>query len=228
MIQSKKSILLNFKYLYNSNIVYFFWFSLFLFIGGFLLYKIPFGSEFLFFNPIKYDFFNYFFRFFTLLGEAYIFIIIFFYLLFKKSPYTYLIPIIGGLVSLLVWITKKTFVQFRPLEYIDEYDWMNQIKLVPNVYMNSGDTTMPSGHTLSAFAIFTILAFIIKNNKAFWNTLLFFCALFVGISRVYLVQHFLKDIYTGAFFGVLLATFVYLCFDFFFIDIGGKNKNKLV
>ena len=215
---------MTFKELYNNNIAYFFWFTLFLFVGGLLLDYIPFGSEFLFFNPIKVTFFNYFFRFCTLLGEAYLYVIIFFYLFFKNKQYAILMPITGGLVSLIVWITKKTFCQFRPYEYMDEYDWMKKIELVPDVFMNSGDTTMPSGHTLSAFALFTILAFIIKNNKVFWNTILFFFALMVGISRVYLVQHFLKDIYTGALFGVLLATFVYLCFDNYLL----KPKDNII
>ena len=34
---------------------------------------------------------------------------------------------------------------------------------------------------------------------------LFTIALIVGISRVYLVQHFLKDVYLGAIMGVLIA-----------------------
>jgi membrane-associated phospholipid phosphatase len=35
-------------------------------------------------------------------------------------------------------------------------------------------------------------------------------AIVVGTSRIYLVQHFLKDVYLGAVFGVLIAMSVYV------------------
>ena len=200
--------------LYNQNVVYFFWFSLFLFAGGILLDQLEFGHEFLYFNCIKRPFFNYFFEGFTLVGEAYSYFLVFVLLYVYNRRYALLMPITGALVSLVVWISKKSFAQFRPSEYFDEQVWMRQIELVPGLTLNGGDTTMPSGHTLSAFALLTVVAFIVKNNKAFWNTVFFATAFLVGISRVYLVQHFLKDIYTGALFGVLLATFVYLAFEY--------------
>lgn len=203
---------MSFRVLYNQNVVYFFWFSLFLFVGGVLLDQLEFGHEFLFFNSIKTPFFYYFFQGFTLIGEAYTYFLVFALLYLYKRNYAWLMPITGGLVSLVVWIAKKSFAQFRPSEYFDEQNWMKQIDLVPGLVLNSGDTTMPSGHTLSAFALLTLVAFMVEKNKAIWNTVLFTIALLVGISRVYLVQHFLKDIYTGAIFGVLLATFVYLAF----------------
>jgi membrane-associated phospholipid phosphatase len=205
---------MSFRALYNQNVVYFFWFSLFLFVGGILLDNLEFGHEFLYFNDLKRPFFNYFFEGFTLIGEAYTYFLVFLFLWLYKRRYAVLMPITGGLVSLVVWIAKKSFAQFRPAEYFDEQAWMKQIDLVPGLVLNTGDTTMPSGHTLSAFALLTLLAFIIEKNKAVWNTVLFAVALLVGISRVYLVQHFLKDIYTGAIFGVLLATFVYLAFEY--------------
>ncbi|HRF40255.1 MAG TPA: phosphatase PAP2 family protein, partial [Saprospiraceae bacterium] len=48
------------------------------------------------------------------------------------------------------------------------------------------------------------------SPKRGWPLLLFAVALTVGVSRMYLVQHFWKDVYFGALIGVVLAWGVYV------------------
>ena len=69
--------------------------------------------------------------------------------------------------------------------------------------------SFPSGHTMSAFAIYGFLAFLLGWKKSFGIAMLLL-AVFVGISRMYVVQHFLKDVYMGAVLGVLIAMSAYI------------------
>jgi membrane-associated phospholipid phosphatase len=73
---------------------------------------------------------------------------------------------------------------------------------------NAGSNSFPSGHTLSAFALYGFLAFSSKN-KTVSTVLLLALAVLVAISRVYLLQHFLQDILMGSVLGVGLAIFWY-------------------
>ena len=61
---------------------------------------------------------------------------------------------------------------------------------------------------MSAFAIFTLVALLIKNKKG-GALVLFILAIIVGLSRIYLVQHFLKDVYLGGIMGVLIAFLIF-------------------
>ena len=76
----------------------------------------------------------------------------------------------------------------------------------------TGYSSFPSGHTFSAFAIYTFFALVSKQK---WVSLL--CSLLaigVGFSRVYLNQHFLEDIYLGSILGVGLAVGYYYFSEF--------------
>ena len=63
--------------------------------------------------------------------------------------------------------------------------------------------SFPSGHTITAFAIFIILAMVVK--KQYLKVLFTLTAILAGFSRVYLSQHFLEDIFLGALIGVAIA-----------------------
>ena len=61
---------------------------------------------------------------------------------------------------------------------------------------------------MSAFALFTYLALCLPR-KAGTALIVLLLAVEVGISRIYLVQHFLKDIFLGAILGVLVGALFY-------------------
>lgn len=65
--------------------------------------------------------------------------------------------------------------------------------------------SFPSGHTMSAFAFATIIS-VISGNKSV-QSVMFFYALLVGISRMYLLQHFLEDVVAGAAIGIFCGHF---------------------
>ena len=89
----------------------------------------------------------------------------------------------------------------RPTTYFDNAEVLHLVEGVKTHAMNS----FPSGHTITAFAVFMILILIVKNN--FLKALFVVVAILAGWSRVYLSQHFLGDVLSGALIGSLIAVF---------------------
>nr|MCU0348977.1 phosphatase PAP2 family protein [Saprospiraceae bacterium] len=83
-----------------------------------------------------------------------------------------------------------------------------KLTFVEGVDLHSAATSFPSGHAMSAFALYSLLVFILPSQKRFALPL-FALALSVAISRIYLVQHFWPDVYAGGIIGVLLAMLWY-------------------
>ena len=115
-----------------------------------------------------------------------------------------MVPLLGFSVSVISYLTKTYFGHDRPSLYFRKLGMLDEINLVEGIVLNGGTTSFPSGHTMSAFALYAFLAFCLPKKK--WlAALLFLIALLVGISRIYLVQHFLQDVYLGAILGVLIG-----------------------
>ena len=117
-------------------------------------------------------------------------------------------PFTGIVVTILSFLSKSFFLHPRPSAYYKQLGTLQDISLVEGTTLLGGLTSFPSGHTMSGFALFTLLVFLLPKKK--WvGLLLFSLALVVGISRIYLVQHFLKDVYVGALMGVGIATVIF-------------------
>jgi len=186
---------------------------LFLLIGGVLLVFIEKGDAVLFFSENRSTFGNFFFIWTTRLGEIIpyiVSIVLFIYL--KKYIHAAAVPVLAIVVTLVAGLSKRYFSHYRPATFFEELDLINQITFVEDIFVNKGASSFPSGHTMSAFAIYFFLALSFPKHRI-WNVIFFFLALFVGISRIYLVQHFLEDVYLGAIIGVLLSLLVYLLAD---------------
>ena len=50
---------------------------------------------------------------------------------------------------------------------------------------------------------------MVPKSRAFWGLLFAIMAVLVGISRVFLAQHFVADVLGGVVFGLLLASVVW-------------------
>ena len=71
--------------------------------------------------------------------------------------------------------------------------------------------SFPSGHTTTAFAIFTLLMLFAKNRN--WGYACVTLAWLAGYSRCYLFQHFPVDVLGGATIGMLSSLIVYFWFS---------------
>ena len=93
----------------------------------------------------------------------------------------------------------------RPLKFFEHSTYQYHIIEGLDIYSYN---SFPSGHTISAFALFSLLAFLDDRKGRGW----FFgsLAMLTGYSRIYLFQHFVEDVYVGSLIGVGASVIVYL------------------
>jgi len=191
----------------KENLPFFIGFLLFLVVGLILLLTTDKGSLVLYFNDHRSPQSDLFFLYVTKLGEGFPYIAAIVYFLFVRFRYAILIPVAGISVSLVSLITKTLFDHNRPSLYFKEMGIFDQLNLVDGIQLWE-KYSFPSGHTMSAFAVYGLLAFLI-SRKISMGLILVLLAILIGISRIYLVQHFAQDVYLGAIFGVLIAMSIY-------------------
>lgn len=194
--------------LVKENALYFSLFALFFVVGGIILLLIDRGDAIFFFSDRRQPFWNFFFFYFTKMAEEWVILSIFFVLLFIKYRFALFLTVLAFMVTFTSFITKIIFAHDRPLLFFTKMGIIDQINVIENVVLNGGANSFPSGHTMAAFALYSYLAFC-TSSKRIVAALLFAIALLVGISRIYLVQHFLEDVYLGAIIGLLLAILTY-------------------
>ena len=174
-----------------------------LWVGG-----TPKGAMVLYFSAHRSVGGDAFFRFWTHAGEAMGFFFVLGYLLFRHRPRALALPVLTLGVSLLANAAKRLFRQPRPARYFEELGLLEQLRPVSGVPLLKGLSSLPSGHTMAAFAFFSFLAFCIPQKR--WAALLLFlAAALVGVSRVYLGQHFEEDVLLGSVLGLLLSALVF-------------------
>ncbi len=166
------------------------------------------GDLVLFFSDRRSLAGDWFFRLATRLGEAAAFILAFAGLLFVRLRSALFVPLLAIIVTLVSFGGKSFFAHPRPYPYLEAQGQLGRLQPVEGVKVHKGNTSFPSGHTMAAFALFGFLAFSLPRKKG--AGLLFFAmALAAGLSRIYLVQHFFKDVYLGAWLGVGIAVLIY-------------------
>ena len=116
------------------------------------------------------------------------------------------VPILGLVVSLTSYLLKLFFQHERPSLYLERIGWEGSMSILGYPVIG-GYHSFPSGHSMAAWAIFTLMAAHIK--KTWFSLLCLFFAVSVSISRVYLVVHFLQDVVAGAMIGFSLGYGVY-------------------
>lgn len=192
----------------KTNALFFIGFILYLVVGGILLFNIDQGDAIIYFSDHRTAFGDLFFKYFTKMGEEPIYILLVSIFLFIRIRYAILIPLTGVLALGFSAILKYYFSHPRPFVFFNENGWFDQLNLVEGVKLYTGATSFPSGHTTSAFAVFALVAFLFARKK-YLGLLMLICAILVALSRIYLIQHFLKDVYLGAILGVSIAALVF-------------------
>lgn len=196
---------------------------IFLLAGGIIILFFERGSEILYVNQLHSHFFNQFFVFVTRLAEAPLLILIIIITLTMSFG--------KGLVLLLTYLLNGGITQFlklvvfsgqaRPAAYFEgkaELNFAEGLTLLR-------DNSLPSGHTSGAFAVLFMISLLTADKR--WAAPLFTVALLVGVSRVYLMMHFFRDIYWGSVTGVVVSSLFYLTFvrSTWYQNISWKDKS---
>jgi len=189
------------------------WFTipvlLFLNIAMVVAYFMPYGAEILWLNSWRRQPFNFFFTTMTYFGEAYAFIVAGLGMLFYRYRYTMLILVAGLLTMGISYVLKHHIGTIRPLTWFETGGMRDELIVVPGVELASGFTSFPSGHTMAAFTLYSLLAGICTAQRPGLGLLFALIAILVGVSRIFLAQHFLADVLGGAVFGLLLGGLVW-------------------
>ena len=170
---------------------------------GFLMISFGKGPSHLLVNKWNSPAADVFFKYATHLGDGAIFAVVIVILAFVKFRWA-LYELFAALMTLVfVFIAKQLIFKGmpRPTTYFENAEVLHLVEGVKTHAMNS----FPSGHTITAFAVFMILVLMVKNNLL--KALFMIIAILAGWSRVYLSQHFLGDVFSGALIGSMIAVF---------------------
>ena len=195
----------------RENRLYFILLTFLMLAGGAWIWLMPKGALLWWFSAHRSAAGDLFFRIATHGGEVAGFLIAFTLLWRKSTRWPLALATLTLTVSLVSNGTKTFFEQPRPARYFKEMGNWQEIVPVPGVELHEGMNSLPSGHTMAAFAFFSLMAFCIRD-KRLGAVLAFLAALLTGLSRIYLVQHFEEDVLLGAVLGVLLAAVFYHLF----------------
>ncbi|GAB3658621.1 hypothetical protein GCM10028791_31650 [Echinicola sediminis] len=178
--------------------VYLFFYFLALIVGGIVLLNAPKGDYELFINRHHFLLADLFFSLITNLGDGFIFLAVFPVLLLFRYAHAILCVFTAAIHMVVCVVLKRlVFVHApRPAEFFKGIDLV-QVAGVPLHHWHS----FPSGHTATAFAMSALLAMLYpKKHRVQMACLL--VAVLAGVSRVYLMQHFIGDVLAGSIVGV--------------------------
>ncbi|MCP4521545.1 MAG: phosphatase PAP2 family protein [Cytophagales bacterium] len=205
-----KTLLLKNKSLYLFYALYFL-------CGAIVLFLINRGDIVIWINQYHTPTLDFFFKYFTKVGEEVFLLPLFFVILYKYRYKAILLLINIVLNGFFVQLLKRLVFSdvMRPSAVLgkESYHLVEGVKLHARY-------SFPSGHTNTGFAFFVILALLSKQD---WlKVLCAIMAILVGLSRVYLFQHFYEDTYVGGMIGVILSTVIY-----YYIENHTSLKEKL-
>lgn len=205
-----------------ENRIFLLLYALFMVLGAIFIAASEKGNEILYVNSLHTGFWDQLFKWITRIAEWPLFL----FIIIVAFRFSYGKGLLLGLNTLLVFAVTgllKSYVfsdHVRPSVFFENKAQLNFVQGVEVYRYHS----FPSGHTSSAFALFFMLSIFVSNKK--WSPLFFTMALLVGVSRVYLLEHFFYDVYFGSFIGVAVTAAFYLSFaqSEFYNRLSWKDK----
>jgi membrane-associated phospholipid phosphatase len=165
-----------------------------------------------------------FFKYWTWLGDGIILALLLVFFIFYNYYYAAVTVVSIIFQSIVISVLKRWLFAGleRPLAFFGDGVDLNLVEGV-NVHVVN---TFPSGHTATAFSVFALLALAFAMRRFWLSALLFIMALLVGVSRIYLVQHFFTDVYAGAWTGLLSVVTGIVVTEYWFIKENPERYNK--
>lgn len=205
--------------LYKENRSFFIGFFLFVIASLFVLIFFSKADGFFLLNPYHTDFLNYFFIPYTYLGDGFFCVAVGLLLFIFKKRFLSLMVISSYAISgIIAQVLKNLIIEARPAVYLKGTSYHY---FIADVTLHNYQS-FPSGHSVSAFALAGVLSFAVKNKK--YSMLFLAAAILVGYSRIYLAQHFMDDVLTGAIIGLLTAIVCWIFFEKYFNRLLNSSK----
>lgn len=192
----------------RENGFYFTLLGCFIILGGLYLALTNKTDAIFFFSENRSPLLDSAFRFITKLGEGPMYFMIGIAALTVRLRYSLAVALTGLTVMAFSFGLKSLFAIDRPAAFFAKQNLTEQLSFVPGVDLHTGATSFPSGHAMSAFALYSLLALLLPSQKRYALPL-FLLALLIAVSRLYLVQHFWPDVYVGGIIGAGLAMLWY-------------------
>jgi membrane-associated phospholipid phosphatase len=185
---------------------------IFLVSCGYFLLVTTKAESFIILNSIRIKWLRIFFETYTQFGDGLFVILISLAILLiskKNRKLAILILVAYAASGIFTQILKSVVLSARPKIYFQ----IHQLNFYIDTFINSkqGFRSFPSGHTVSAFAIATVVSNYFR--KRYIYIIMFVYAVLIGYSRIYLAHHFLIDVVIGAFVGVLVGTLTFVGHD---------------
>ena len=194
----------------TENKYFFIPYVFFLMIGAVIMLLFPKSELHLFINQHHNTISDTFFKYINYLAEGMFAALVIIAFTFYKFRYSLLLFSSLIFSSIMAQFLKRVIFNEipRPKAY---FEGLAKLHFIEGVQVHSF-LSFPSGHASMAFAIFSSLAFIVKNHMA--KMLLLLLAIIVSWSRVHLSQHFFIDIYFGSLLGVVCTLIIFWFFDY--------------
>lgn len=186
---------------------------LFLLIGSVWLALVGKEPLFLQMNQWHHPITDALFPWLTHLGDG--LFAVFFLLIFALRSYRIALKAFWAFLAVLFFTQLGKLVIFddalRPFAYFEAQGVL--IRTIEGVKVHAHNS-FPSGHSASAFALFSFIALHTKSKSLgiFW----FAAALVVAYTRVYIAQHFFGDVLAGSMVGVVLVLLISAGLDQYF------------
>lgn len=147
------------------------------------------------------------FPYITYLGDGIIYVLLGLALLFYNRRIGLMALASFVLSSLTSEFFKKIIFtnSLRPLKFFEYSPY--KYHTIEGLDIHSYNS-FPSGHTTTAFAMFSLLTFL--DDRKGRGGVFLSLAILTGYSRVYLFQHFVEDAYVGSLIGTISSIIVYL------------------
>ncbi len=131
-------------------------------------------------------------------------------ILFKKTRKFGMAVLFAVLVGTLCTnlVLKPIFARPRPfIYYADNPDYISWYTFAGS-HIENAYTSFPSGHTTAAFELGIAIFLVLKNKKVAWVFPVF--SALVGLSRIYLMVHYVTDVLGGVIVGTFAGIMGYL------------------
>ena len=213
------------KKLFQQNIVFIGLSLILLGVLGLALLYIPQGELHLLLCDRHTPARDIFYRYYTQVAEWFPYIVCVILLLFSRIGDGVFASAAMILSALTTQLFKNIINAPRPIKWFELNMPDVQLPLTPGVEVHSW-FSFPSGHTTSFFALAFVVSILFSRetstsslsstNRSYnylFQAALFFMAALGGYSRIYLSQHFSRDVFAGILVGVIVTAVCYAVFS---------------